>query len=125
MWAVMQSMPLSLLRSLYAGLPGQVETKTRRDIEDKKNQLRQLVGNSYRHALLQQVFLCIFTVWCIQLVAERGCALQGPDLQRRYHHGDGAVLRQGLCEHQAHAGASSSLSKRYPALLHLLKSHAL
>jgi len=29
-----------------------VETKTRRDIEDKKNQLRQLVGNSYRRAEL-------------------------------------------------------------------------
>lgn len=36
------------LSTVLSRCVGQVETKARNDIEDKKQQLRQLVGGSYR-----------------------------------------------------------------------------
>lgn len=84
--------------------PLQVETKTRHEIEEKKQQLRSVVGDSYRCVLAAYVSRCqhhcrsplvplfasfpscLSPACVLNALSECSLPLQRPDFKRRHHH---------------------------------------
>ena len=86
-----------------------METKTAGEIEEKRKQLRLLVGDSYRYAAVagarrSRSHWCLCPMHAMSLTLCLCCASQRPHLQRRHHPADVQLLQQRGGQPQADAG---------------------